>query len=125
MLSNQVSSVLRIAVFDEGSRAGAPSSERGKSLRSLTARDGAETLLAARHVDVSRANGGYQFSPADAADLLVVGSYGRGRTAALATDVAPHWVGGLVDWGTPRVSAQANGAEAIEAKWVDGETTNA
>ncbi len=30
---------------------------------------------------------------------LVVGQHGRGRTAALATDVAPHWVGGLVDWG--------------------------
>jgi hypothetical protein len=46
--------------------------------------------------------------------LLVVGRWGRGRVAALATDVAPHWVGGLVDWGAGRVAAQAPGAEAVE-----------
>jgi uncharacterized membrane protein len=34
---------------------------------------------------------------------LVLGRYGRGRTVTLATDVAPHWVGGLVDWGDRRV----------------------
>ena len=34
--------------------------------------------------------------------LLVVGQYGKGRTAALATDVAPHWVGPMVEWGTER-----------------------
>jgi hypothetical protein len=48
------------------------------------------------------------------APLLVVGSFGKGRTAAFASDVAPHWVGPLVDWGPQRVCAQAPGAEAIE-----------
>ena len=39
----------------------------------------------------------------------------RGRTAALATDLAPHWVGGLVDWGDgERVVAQAPGSWPIE-----------
>ena len=37
-----------------------------------------------------------------------------GRVAALATDVAPHWVGGLIDWGTGRVAAQAPAADTIE-----------
>lgn len=37
-----------------------------------------------------------------------------GRTAAFASDVAPHWVGGFVDWGPTRVTAQAPGAAAIE-----------
>jgi len=46
--------------------------------------------------------------------MLVVGQQGAGRTAALATDVAPHWVGPLVDWGDARVSAQACNANAIE-----------
>ncbi len=46
--------------------------------------------------------------------LLVIGSHGHGVAAALATDVAPHWVGGLVDWGTERVAAQAPLADAIE-----------
>jgi hypothetical protein len=44
---------------------------------------------------------------------LIVGRYGAGRTAALATDVAPHWVGGFVDWGDRRI-AQAVGGGMIE-----------
>ncbi|RLS59121.1 MAG: hypothetical protein DWH91_00870 [Planctomycetota bacterium] len=50
--------------------------------------------------------------------LLVVSEFGLGRVAALATDLAPHWVGPLVDWGAsqnrPRVTARAPGAEAVE-----------
>lgn len=45
---------------------------------------------------------------------LVYGTCGRGRTAAYASDVAPHWCGGFVDWGDARVTAQAPGAAAIE-----------
>lgn len=63
------------------------------------------------------------FEAARTDPLLVVGNYGQGRTAALATDLAPHWVGPLVDWGTEnetapsgsgRVTAQAKGAEEVE-----------
>ncbi len=46
--------------------------------------------------------------------MLVLGAYGAGPTAALATDAAPHWVGGFVDWGNGRVRAQAVGAEQVE-----------
>lgn len=46
--------------------------------------------------------------------LLAVSHVGSGRVAALATDVAPHWVGPWVDWGSRRVQAQGPGAEAIE-----------
>ena len=42
-------------------------------------------------------------SEVESVPLLVVGTYGAGKTAALATDVAPHWVGGLVDWGNSRI----------------------
>ena len=45
---------------------------------------------------------------------LVVGGHQSGRTAAFMSDVAPHWVGGFVDWGPERVKAQAAGASAIE-----------
>jgi len=46
--------------------------------------------------------------------LLVVeerkrGACGAGRTACLATDVAPHWVGGFVDWGETRLTVRMNG----------------
>ena len=30
--------------------------------------------------------------------IMVAGEYGKGRTFALATDYAPHWGRGLVDW---------------------------
>ncbi len=46
--------------------------------------------------------------------LLVVGSYGIGKTAAFATDVAPHWCGGLVDWGAKRVKIQVAKGIQIE-----------
>ena len=36
--------------------------------------------------------------------FLVAGMFGQGKTAALTTDVAPHWVGGLVDWGNQRIT---------------------
>ncbi len=89
---------------------------------------GAEVLLSARHVAVDVARGSappgagpdgpldplYTFVPGERAPLLVVGRHGRGRVAAFASDVAPHWVGGLVDWGADRVRAQAQGAGAIE-----------
>ena len=57
--------------------------------------------------------GDFEFSAGAESPLLVVGECGRGRTAALATDVAPHWVGGLVDWGDGRVVQEVN-AGAID-----------
>ena len=66
-------------------------------------KDDAETLLSSVRFSVRCQDGDYSFTPEDEAPLLVVGRYGEGRTAALATDVAPHWVGGFVDWGNSRV----------------------
>lgn len=34
--------------------------------------------------------------------MLVLGTSGGGRTAAFASDLAPHWCGGMVDWGRGR-----------------------
>ncbi|MBL4884083.1 MAG: hypothetical protein JKY95_06055 [Planctomycetaceae bacterium] len=50
----------------------------------------------------------------ESAPLLVIDDSLPGRVAALMTDLAPHWVGPLVDWGPERVCAQADGAEEIE-----------
>ncbi|HUU28533.1 MAG TPA: glutamine amidotransferase [archaeon] len=46
--------------------------------------------------------------------LLVFGRSGKGKTCALTTDLAPHWVGGWVDWGEPRINAQAPKGGAVE-----------
>jgi len=81
----------------------------------LKAKPEASTILVARRFDVSRKQDNFSFTPYQEPDpLLIVGSFGKGRVAAFATDVAPHWVGGLVDWGDSRVEAQAQDAEAVE-----------
>jgi uncharacterized membrane protein len=63
----------------------------------------AELLLTAVQFSVIRSGEAFGFTRGEETPLLVVGRHGKGRTAALATDVAPHWVGGLVDWGDRRV----------------------
>ena len=42
--------------------------------------------------------------------LLVSWKIGEGLCTALAFDLAPHWVGGFVDWGKKRVRVEFNGA---------------
>jgi len=71
-------------------------------------------VLSLRPIEIAAAAGELRLTAGQAEPLLVVGSYGDGRTAAFASDVAPHWVGTLVDWGTPRITAKANGAEPVE-----------
>ncbi len=64
----------------------------------------ATTLLTAVRFAVQRVGADFHFVRGEESPLLVVGQHGRGRVAALATDVAPHWVGGLVDWGNRRIT---------------------
>ena len=83
----------------------------------IKAKPSAKTILSARKFNVRFQNKKFIFQPEDNSDpLLVIGNYEKGRTLAFATDVAPHWVGGLVDWGNKRITAQAekHGAEQIE-----------
>ncbi len=59
----------------------------------------------------------FEFVFGDVFPLLVVGERGSGRTAALATDVAPHWVGGLVDWGDRRIVQEVAGGLVEFGNW--------
>lgn len=83
-------------------------------LNRVTVKEDSDELLTAVSHQVSVANLKFVFQESDSSPALVVGQHGRGRTAAFTSDVAPHWVGGFVDWGPQRVKAQAPGAEAIE-----------
>jgi hypothetical protein len=98
------------------------------------AKDCSETLLTVRPIGVARNEGRLVFRPSDTCDpLLVIGQFGLGRVAAFASDVAPHWVGGLVDWGDSRISVHAEGSNPREVgnwyaafferliRWVSGE----
>jgi hypothetical protein len=78
---------------------------------------GAQTLLTAVLFAVHCAAGEFQFTRGAETPLLVVGEHGRGRVAALATDVAPHWVGGFVDWGDRRITQDVRGETVEIGNW--------
>ncbi|MDO4628838.1 MAG: glutamine amidotransferase [Planctomycetia bacterium] len=74
----------------------------------------AEVLLEAVHFGVTQEKQYFQFEIQAKTPLLVSGTYGKGKTLALGTDVAPHWVGGFVDWGKPRISQNVPGGDFVE-----------
>jgi uncharacterized membrane protein len=83
----------------------------------LVAKPGTQTLLTSVPFSVRRTGGDFQFHRGEESPLLVVGRHGRGRTVALATDVAPHWVGGFVDWGDRRVVQDVAGGFIEVGNW--------
>jgi hypothetical protein len=81
----------------------------------VVARRGSATILLVQRFQATFESGRFNFTPREQDPMLVLGAHGSGRTAALMTDLAPHWVGGLVDWGdSERVTAQAPGSGPIE-----------
>jgi uncharacterized membrane protein len=80
----------------------------------FTAKPDSQTILQAVRFGARFNDDTLQIQEQSAAPLLVTGTHGSGRTAALATDVAPHWIGPMVDWGTERITACADGAGEIE-----------
>ena len=85
----------------------------------IAPKPGTTTLLTSVRFAVYRAGSGtdFRFIPGEEIPLLVVGQHGRGRVAALATDVAPHWVGGLVDWGDRRITQEVAGGSVEIGNW--------
>lgn len=89
-------------------------------LNEFAAKPEAEILLDGLPLDIRECNGGFDFNvAAKAYPTLVVGEYGRGRTVALATDVAPHWVGGFVDWGRKRITQKLFDKQNEEVGFVE------
>ena len=81
----------------------------------VIAKPGSATPLLVQRFSAVYDAGRFQFTPEEQDPLLVIGAHGFGLTAALMTDLAPHWVGGFVDWGdAERVKAQAPGSWEIE-----------
>jgi uncharacterized membrane protein len=65
---------------------------------SVEAKAGAEHLVWAKPVQTD----GTDITLLQAHPLVVKGLFGIGSVLACMTDVAPHWCGGLVDWGSER-----------------------
>jgi hypothetical protein len=83
-------------------------------LNRVQVRQGDTLLLSAEQFQVEWNNDAPQLKATTSYPLLAVGKRGQGRVAAFATDLAPHWVGPLVDWGDARVTAKAPGTHGIE-----------
>jgi hypothetical protein len=83
-------------------------------LNAFTVKRDSTVLLSAVEYKAMRNGKTINFKESRKYPLLVVGDYCLGRTAAFASDVAPHWVGPFVDWGDERIKARADGYEAIE-----------
>lgn len=113
-------------VVDHPILEGLPWSERPPCIggyNRFQAKPDGEVLLNVVRYRVRRSRPDLELEAVGADPLLVIGRYGRGLTAALATDLAPHWVGPLVDWGTEnhplpsgkgRVSTKAPGGGEVE-----------
>ncbi|OGS37254.1 MAG: hypothetical protein A2293_15890 [Elusimicrobia bacterium RIFOXYB2_FULL_49_7] len=80
----------------------------------LKAKPGCPILLSICQLSVKSVKEKLHFIEKEKAPLLTLGQFGLGKTAAYASDAAPHWSGGFVDWGTKRIAAQAPGAEEVE-----------
>lgn len=96
---------------------GLPWSERPPLIggfNAFTPKVGSQTLLDAVLFGATFDRDSPSLQQQAAYPLLVTGTHGSGRTASLATDVAPHWIGPMVDWGTERVTACAAGAGEVE-----------
>ncbi len=109
--------VVVVPVGDHPTLAGLPWDSRPPVIggyNRVQAKTNANVVLEARPHAVSRHGDELVFRSAGADPLLVFDSHGAGATAALMTDVAPHWVGPLVDWGDERVAACAPGAGDVE-----------
>ncbi|MBX3442171.1 MAG: hypothetical protein KF774_07170 [Planctomyces sp.] len=83
-------------------------------LNRVVPKPNSQVLLTAEQWNLRRAGDTLSLQRDASHPLLVVGESAAGRTAAFASDVAPHWIGPMVDWGLPRVMATAPDAAAIE-----------
>ena len=83
-------------------------------LNAFDVKRGAAILLSAVEFKATKNDKSIDFKEGRKYPLLVVGDYGLGKTAAFASDVAPHWVGPFVDWGNVRIKARADGSDIIE-----------
>ena len=80
----------------------------------VKAKNDAKEILSVRPYRIAAAGDAFEFIGEQSHPLLTLGMYGRGKTAAYSSDVAPHWAGGFVDWGETRVTLQAPGSGEVE-----------
>lgn len=73
------------------------------------AKDDSQVILSGRKMSISVKKEIDVSCATETIPLLVTAKAGKGKTAALAFDLAPHWIGGFVDWGMERKKVDFNG----------------
>src|SRR3989338_365414 len=79
-------------------------------LNEVSLKKNSMVLLNAKHIHFS--NSGLVLK--GEVPLLVVDSNSQDRCAAFTCDIAPHWCGGMVDWGSKRMKLSVNSKIKIE-----------
>ena len=74
----------------------------------------AQIILSVGKYRITEAEAEFDFEREQMDPLLIASEHGKGRVLAYAGDVAPHWAGGLVDWGDKRMTLKASGADEVE-----------
>lgn len=84
-------------------------------LNRICPKKGASIILSARKTFLKPDKGLRAWRPAleKAEYPLLVAAPGQ-KAAALATDLAPHWCGGIVDWGPERIAVHLKGGVDVE-----------
>ena len=79
-------------------------------LNKVIPKKNSEVLLCAKKIPPPNLSSSY----AAEYPLLLIDRDPRKRIAALTTDLAPHWCGGLVDWGSRRLKLPVKGNISVE-----------
>jgi len=74
----------------------------------LLPKSGSSIILNGRHLSISLEKGPIVTVDEKDVPLLIEAPYHKGKSGALAFDLAPHWIGGLVDWGNQRIRIDIN-----------------
>ena len=80
----------------------------------LKAKATAQVILSVQKYRIAEAGVESVFEREQIDPLLIASEHDKGRVLAYASDVAPHWAGGFVDWGDERVTLKASGADEVE-----------
>jgi hypothetical protein len=91
-------------------------------LNNVNPKKGSDILLSARRISIARKAGRNAVSLSRLEyPLLVINAGTDARTAAFASDFAPHWCGGMVDWGKKRIAIKVADNVRIEVgeRYVD------
>lgn len=73
-----------------------------------------ELVLQVRELNILKGETDYTLEWGNKYPLLTVGTYGKGKTAAFMSNVAPPWIGPMVYWGTRQVVAGGENSREIE-----------